>query len=526
MRDPTERTHQVRLAATTISLSDKDLKSIKTDALVVGVARGTDGPVLVEGVALPRGLRSQVIEVLAGLGVTGAVDQVVKLPAGKDVAAAVLVLTGLGAEVTAKGAGYEPEVLRQAAGAATRALAGTSAVALALPAPDVEQLAAVAEGALIGAYSFTRHRGRSADQQRAAVANLVVASPLARDKAANAAVARAQEVASGVHLARDLVNTAPGDLPPAAFADAVVAAAKGNPLTVTVLDEKALAKGGYGGILGVGLGSSRPPRLVKVEYAPRGATRHLALVGKGITFDSGGISLKPPAGMETMKADMAGGAAVIGAILAIARLGIALRVTAWVPLAENMPSGTAQRPSDVLTTYGGRTVEVINTDAEGRLVLADALMAASEEHPDAIVDVATLTGAQVLALGKRIAAVMSNDDDWRAAVLASAERAGEGMWPMPLPAELRSSMDSQVADIANMGERMGGMLVAGLFLKEFVGTVAGGTEQIPWAHLDIAGPAFNDAAPWGYTPKGGTGLPVRTLVALAESEAARQGPTG
>ena len=225
--------------------------------------------------------------------------------------------------------------------------------------------------------------------------------------------------------------------------------------------------------------------------------------------------------MEAMKSDMAGGASVIGAIIAIARLGVKLRVTAWVPLAENMPSGTAQRPSDVLTTYGGRTVEVLNTDAEGRLVLADALVAASEEHPDAIVDVATLTGAQVLALGKRVAAIMSNDDDWRAAVHASAERAGESMWPMPLPADLRSSMDSQVADIANMGERMGGMLVAGLFLQEFVGKIADGTSQIPWAHLDIAGPSFNEASPWGYTPKGGTGHPVRTLVALAEAEAAR-----
>ena len=508
-------------SAPTISLSDKDLKSVKADALVIGVGRGADGPVLAEGSPLPRALRSQLVDVLSGLGVTGATDQVVKVPAGKDLDAAVLVLTGLGAVPTGKARGYDHEVLRRAAGAATRALAGTGSVALSLPTADADGVAAVAEGALLGAYSFTRHRAHSAGEQKAPVADITVVTPLARDKAANAAASRAQEVVAGVHLTRDLVNTAPGDLPPAAFADAVVAAAKGNPLKVTVLDEKALAKGGYGGILGVGLGSARPPRLVKVEYAPRGASRHLALVGKGITFDSGGISLKPPAGMEAMKSDMAGGAAVIGAIIAIARLGVKLRVTAWVPLAENMPSGTAQRPSDVLTTYGGRTVEVLNTDAEGRLVLADALVAASEEHPDAIVDVATLTGAQVLALGKRVAAIMSNDDDWRAAVHASAERAGESMWPMPLPADLRSSMDSQVADIANMGERMGGMLVAGLFLQEFVGTVAGGTDQIPWAHLDIAGPSFNEASPWGYTPKGGTGHPVRTLVALAEAEAAR-----
>ena len=508
------------LVSPTISLVDKDLKALKVNAIVVGVVRTAAGPVLADEAALPRGLRGQVVGVLGALGVTGDADQVVRIPTGRELQAPVLVLTGLG-KAPADSAPFEPETLRRAAGAAARALAGTSAVAFALPVPDVERVAAVAEGALIGAYSFTRHRGRSASDEKAPVADITVVTRLARDKGANAAAARAQEVASAVHLTRDLINTAPGDLPPAAFADATVAAAKGNPLKVTVLDEKALAKGGYGGILGVGLGSARPPRLVKIEYAPRGATRHLALIGKGITFDSGGISLKPPANMELMKSDMSGGAAVVAATIAIARLGVKLRVTTWVPLAENMPSGTAQRPSDVLTIYGGRTVEVLNTDAEGRLVLADALVVASEEHPDAIVDVATLTGVQPLALGKRTSAIMANDDDWRSAVHASAERAGESMWPMPLPAHLRSSMDSQVADIANMGDRMGGMLVAGLFLKEFVGTVAGSDRQIPWAHLDIAGPAFNDVSPYGYTPKGGTGHPVRTLIQLAEDQAAR-----
>ena len=212
---------------------------------------------------------------------------------------------------------------------------------------------------------------------------------------------------------------------------------------------------------------------------------------------------------------------ILAAVLAVARLGVKTRVTVWAPMAENMPSGAAQRPSDVLVTYGGRTVEVLNTDAEGRLVLADALVAASEEQPDAIIDVATLTGHQVLALGTRCAAIMANDDDLRDRVHEAADRVGEQMWPMPLPVELRSSLDSQVADIANVGERMGGMLVAGLFLKEFVGDAADGDGQIPWAHLDIAGPSFNDGKPWGYTPKGGTGHGVRTLVALAEEHAAR-----
>jgi leucyl aminopeptidase len=501
---------------TSLSLSDKDPKSLKVDTLVVAVAKGDAGPVLVEGASLPRGVQRELAEALVGLGVTGEADQVVRIPAGKDVAASAFALTGLGKAVTGRKATYPAETLRRAAGSASRQLAGTSSVAFALPATDVESVAAVAEGALLGAYSFTRHRGRTAADVKAPVKDVFVITSLAKDKAAAAAASHAEEVARSVHLVRDLVNTAPGDLPPAAFADAVVAAAKSHPVKVEVLDEKALAKGGYGGILGVGLGSSRPPRLVKITYAPRGAKKHLALIGKGITFDSGGISLKPPLGMETMKSDMAGGAAVVGAVLALARLGAKVTVTAWVPLAENMPSGTAQRPSDVLTIYGGRTVEVLNTDAEGRLVLADAIVAASAEHPDAIVDVATLTGHQVLALGHRYAAIMANDDDLRTQLHDLAEQVGETMWPMPLPVELRSSLDSQVADIANMGERMGGMLVAGLFLKEFVGDRKDGSGQIPWAHIDIAGPSYIDGTAWGYNHKGGTGHAVRTLVALAE----------
>jgi leucyl aminopeptidase len=500
---------------TSLSLSDKDAASLPVDTLVIGV--GTDGrtPELVGSAALPPEVRAGLAQALAGLGVSGAVDEVVRIPAGAGLRARTITLTGLG-EASAGRSGYRPEALRQAAGAATRAVAGLASAAFLLPAEDEVSVAAVAEGALFGAYAFTRHRFKTAGDEKAPLESAVVVTPLARRKAARDAASRAGLIADALTFTRDLVNTAPGDLAPADFADAVVAAAGSGPLEVTVLDEKALAKGGYGGILGVGKGSSRPPRLVKVSYSPPGATRHLAIVGKGITFDSGGLSLKPPAGMETMKSDMAGGAAAVGAVLALAGLEVGLRVTVWVPLAENMPSGTAQRPSDVLTTFGGRTVEVLNTDAEGRLVLADGLVAASAEHPDVIVDIATLTGHQVLALGHRYAAIMSNDDDLRSQIERAAERVGETMWPMPLPAELRASMDSPVADIANMGERMGGMLVAGLFLKEFVGKTADGSGQIPWAHLDIAGPSYNETKPWGYTPKGGTGHGVRTLVGLAE----------
>ena len=311
-------------------------------------------------------------------------------------------------------------------------------------------------------------------------------------------------------LARDLVNTAPSDLVPATLADEAERVAAASGLQAEVLDEKALEENGYGGIVGVGQGSVNPPRLVRLEYAPAQADKTVVFVGKGITFDSGGLSLKPPKSMETMKSDMGGAAAIIGAMQAIAILAPAVRVIGYLSIAENMPSGSAQRPSDVLTIYGGKTVEVLNTDAEGRLVLADALARSAEDAPDVVVDVATLTGAQVVALGTRISAVMANDDALRDAVVAAADRAGEAMWPMPLPAELRKGLDSAVADLANVApDRNGGMLVAGLFLREFV------PAGVRWAHLDIAGPSFNDGQPHGYTPKGGTGAATRALVQIA-----------
>ncbi|CAO0825384.1 putative cytosol aminopeptidase OS=Streptomyces microflavus OX=1919 GN=pepA PE=3 SV=1 [Streptomyces microflavus] len=340
---------------------------------------------------------------------------------------------------------------------------------------------------------------------------LVGAKP--RDKAYKAAVERALALAEEINRARDLINTPPNDLYPESFAAVATAAGKEHGIKVQVLDEKALVKGGFGGILGVGQGSANGPRLVKLAYTHPKAEKTLALVGKGITYDSGGISLKPAGHNETMKCDMSGAAAVFAAVVTAARLGLKVNVTGWLALAENMPSGNATRPGDVLRMYSGKTVEVLNTDAEGRLVLGDALTRASEEKPDAIVDVATLTGAMVLALGNRTFGIMANDDAFRTSIHEIAEEVGEASWPMPLPADLRKGMDSPTADIANMGERMGGGLVAGLFLKEFVG------EGIAWAHLDIAGPAFHEGAPYGYTPKGGTGSAVRTLVRLAERTA-------
>jgi len=309
------------------------------------------------------------------------------------------------------------------------------------------------------------------------------------------------------------VNTPPGDLTPEAFADAVVGAHKDRKATkvkVSVTDDAALRKGGFGGIIGVGQGSANPPRLVTLTYAPRGAKTHLALVGKGITYDSGGLSIKPSASMVTMKSDMAGAAAVVAATFAIAELGLPVKVTAIAPMAENMVSGSSTRPGDVLTMYGGRTVEVLNTDAEGRLVLADGLARSADDHPDLVVDVATLTGAATVALGRRTAGVMGNSESVAADVAAAMRDAGEPAWAMPLPEDLRKGLDSTVADMANVsGARDGGMLVAGLFLREFV------PDGVAWAHLDIAGPAFNEKSAHGYTTAGGTGFAVPTLVELA-----------
>jgi leucyl aminopeptidase len=494
----------------TLTLSAKEPAAVKADAVVVGVTSGAAGPRLV-GDVLPAALRRSLTGSLAALGVTGKADEVTRVPSGGALAAPVVVLTGLGPDAA-------PEALRRAAGAATRNLAGTGTVAFALPSDDAATLTAVAEGALLGAYDFTRYRTSSAKDSRSPVQAVVVLTGQARAGQARAVARRTAILAEAVAGTRDLVNTAPVDLYPAAFADEAAAAVAGLPVTVTVLDERKLARGGYGGLLAVGMGSSRPPRLVRLDYAPTGARRHLALVGKGITFDSGGLSIKPAAGMETMKSDMSGAAAVLHTVIAAARLGLPVRVSGWLALAENMPSGTAQRPSDVITIRGGRTVEVLNTDAEGRLVLADALVAAGETGPDVMVDVATLTGAQTVALGNRVSAIMANDDALRDRVHRISTEVGEQFWPMPLPAELRPSLDSPVADLANIGERNGGMLVAGLFLAEFVPARGEGTEgsKVPWAHLDIAGPAFNAGRPHGYTPTGGTGVAVRTLLGLVE----------
>ncbi|MFE2359051.1 leucyl aminopeptidase [Streptomyces parvulus] len=506
---------------TALTLSTAAAPGLRADAIVIGVAKDTSarsqGLVVAPGAeAVDKAYDGRLAGVLETLGASGAEGEVTKLPAPSGFKAPLVVAVGLGPRPE-KDTAYDAEALRRAAGVAARTLSGAKKAAFALPLSEAADAGAVGEGVLLGAYSFDAYKeqsGAKAKNGKAPLAEATLLGGKPRDKAFKAAVERAAAVAEELNRARDLVNTPPNDLNPEAFAAVAQAAAKEHGIKVQVLDEKALTKGGYGGILGVGAGSAAGPRLVKLSYTSSKATKSLAFVGKGITYDSGGISLKPAGHNETMKCDMAGAAAVFAAVVAAARLGLEVNVTGWLALAENMPSGSATRPGDVLRMYSGKTVEVLNTDAEGRLVLADALWAASQEKPDAIIDVATLTGAMMLALGSRTYGVMANDDAFRAAVHEAAEEVGEPAWPMPLPEHLRKGMDSATADIANMGERMGGGLVAGLFLREFVG------EGIAWAHLDIAGPAFNEGGPFGYTPKGGTGTAVRTLVRVAELAAA------
>lgn len=484
-----------------------DIKRKNAEALVLGIYK-SDDKVRIANSVLGAQSTATLEQTLNDLGVAAKADEFTRLPGVEDSKAKVLGFIGLGVSELSQ---LTAETLRRAAGSAARQLSGVKSALFALPTESVELTAAVAEGIALGNYRFENFRSKKSEKPQLTEAILV--TPVSADKQLPAALKRAAILGRAVRATRDLINTPANELYPESFAATVRDYSKSLPLKVTVYDEKKLAKDGFGGLLGVGGGSARPPRMVKIEYSPTKASRHLALVGKGITFDTGGISIKPAAGMHAMKSDMSGAAAMFQTIAGVAELGLNLKVTAWLCLAENMPGSRATRPGDVLSMYGGKTVEVLNTDAEGRLVMADGLVAASEEKPDAIIDIATLTGAQMLALGLRTAGIMG-DEALRDQLVAVSDRVGEQAWGMPLPEELRPSIDSQVADLANIGERMGGMMTAAVFLQEFVGSVD--DKQIPWAHIDFAGPAFNEGAPWGYTPKNGTGAQVRTLIAFAE----------
>jgi leucyl aminopeptidase len=436
---------------------------------------------------------------LASLGVSSELGSITKL-AGPS--SSLIALVGLGKPP-------ELDCLRDAMGAASRELGDIEHVVVDVPLATKQQLRAAVEGFQLGNYEYLAYKSKS-DKRSLTKLTIITALKLTAKE-----LAELEIVTSAVHRTRDMVNAPANDLYPQVMVDAAKKLSKGLNIKIKVWEEKDLIADGLGGIHAVGKGSNRPPRLVKLEYKPTGAKTSLALVGKGITFDTGGLSLKPAESMVGMKYDMTGAAAVLQALLAIAALKLPIKATAWLCLAENMPSGGATRPNDIIRIRNGKTVEVLNTDAEGRLVLADGLSMASEENPDYIVDVATLTGAATIALGNRYAGLMGDEKAIKKVQNAATE-AGELVWHMPLPEELRGLLNSDIADIANVkiGNRAGGMLIGGLFLREFVGSEKG--KKPAWAHLDIAGPANNDAAAYGHTPKGATGVTVRTLVQLAK----------
>ncbi|GAA0400922.1 leucyl aminopeptidase [Micromonospora gifhornensis] len=516
--------------STTLSLVDTDPAELAVDAIVIGVhsttgedaTSGHGGSLLLASGAesIAAAFDGRLTETLALLGATGGAGEVIKLATLGTITAPVIAAVGLGPEPS--GAAPAPETLRRGAGAAVRSLAGSARVALTLPLPDdadaCTALRAVAEGALLGGYRFAGYKTRPQPTRRDPVAEVLIAVPDAADAGARNEVSRAVAVTSAVRLTRDWVNVAPNEQRPPVFAEAVAEAARAAGLGVEVLDEVALREGGYGGIIAVGQGSEAPPRLVKLTYTPAegGTGKRVALVGKGITFDTGGISIKPSQGMWEMKSDMAGAAAVAATMLAVADLKPPVAVTAYVPIAENMPSGSSYRPGDVITMFNGKKVEVLNTDAEGRMILGDAMARACADGTDYLFETSTLTGGQVVSLGKRISGVMGTPELCER-VRTAGDAVGEPAWPMPLPDDVRKGMNSDVADISQVNagmERAGHMLQGGVFLSEFV------TDDVAWAHIDVAGPAYHSGEATGYLTKGGTGVPVRTLLHLIEDVAA------
>jgi leucyl aminopeptidase len=465
---------------------------------IVGIVKNADA---LELVALPG--FEHLLPVAAKLDAPTALESITKIvdPSNPERTVALL---GLGSgQATAN-------TLRLAAGAAARKLAETTAIEFHIPVASADEAAAIAEGALLGAYSFTRYKSKVTSPSR-------LASVLVRtDKSVEDDIAATvREKAAAVALVKDLVNTPPSDLTPSLLSDEAVAAVTGLNVHTTVWDVDALERDGFGGILGVGRGSVNPPRLVKLDYSPPGAAKHISLVGKGITFDTGGLTLKSGGGMVGMKYDMTGAATALAVLRAAAALNLPVHVTAWLCIAENMPSGSATKPNDVLRIRNGKTVEVLNTDAEGRLVLADGLSVASEEHPDVIIDIATLTGASRGALGTRTVGAMGNTDEV-SRLVETAALSGEAFWRMPMPDELRALLNSDVADLINgkPGNTVAGMLLAAVFLSEFVGTQRNSDEKapIPWIHLDIAGTADNSGPAYGFTAGGPTGVTVRALI--------------
>lgn len=427
----------------------------------------------------------------------------VKTLAADTKAGAITRLVIDGKAVCAVGLGNaSTEDLRQAAGAVSREAAGTAALVIDFPHQHEKELSAIVEGTLLGSYVFNKYL----PEAPAPVGEITVVTDLDLDFAQ--LISKTTSITDAVNQTRNLTNTPANDLNPQQFTDYALTAAANVGLAARVYTGADLAKESLAGLAAVGKGSLVPPCLVRLEWNPSNANSFVALVGKGITFDSGGYSLKTAANMVEMKTDMCGAATVLETLICVAKLQLPVKVVGWLCIAENLVSGQATRPDDVIVYRNGKSVEINNTDAEGRLVMADGLIMATEEKPDIVIDIATLTGAQMVALGERITGVMGTDEI-RDEVLAAAKSVDEAAWGMPLPVQLRESLHSDIANMKNSGTRNGGMLVAGLFLQEFVGNT-------PWAHIDIAGPSFNRESAYGYTPKGATGVMLRTLVRFIE----------
>ena len=471
------------------------------DLVVIGLRKHTEGPQIFSH-ALSESVSALLADAAVAIGAEGGMDSTWRVPAPAGLSAKGVVLVGMGEEAPT------PDTLRAVAGFAAQSVKKPERLVFAFAHENATEHEAILEGAILGSYRTDKVTADKKDT----TPRIAVVGELTEES-----VSRIVTQCEAVFTVRNLVTTPPNMLNPVSFVTEVEKLAKDTTLSIEILDEKELEKQGFGGITAVGKGSINPPRLMILRHQPADPSRHVALVGKGITFDSGGLSLKPPTAMVGMKYDMTGAAVMAATTIAAAQLGSPATITTYLCLAENMPSGTASRPNDVITIKGGKTVEILNTDAEGRLVMADGLQAASALNPDLIVDAATLTGAARIALGERYAGLMGSTEA-TAQIQAAAAEAGELVWPMPLPPELRTILNSDVADIANVkpGEVLGGMLSAGQFLKDFVATNDEG-EDIPWAHLDIAGPAANSSGPYGYTPKGPTGAITRTLISLVMS---------
>jgi leucyl aminopeptidase len=487
-----------------IEASSSTADKVRTDLLAVPVfADRRFGP---GADAVDRAIGGDLATFMAEADFSGKRGETLAVPTQGKLGAKAVILVGVGEQ-----AAFDEDALRRAgatlARRASRVARAATTLLEAVPDSIADDSAAqaLAEGIHLGAYQFLKYKG---DATASKLSRIVV---LGKSGAkVKAALDRGSRIAGAVAWARNLVNEPAGAKSPEEVAQLTRQVARAAGLKVKVLSGEQLVRERMGGVIGVGGGSDRPPTFVRLAYEPAGAKQTIAFVGKGVVFDSGGLSIKTASGMETMKTDMSGGAAVIAAMSVLRDLGVKTRVVGYVPLVENMPSGHAIRPGDVLKMRNGKTVEVLNTDAEGRLILADALSLAVDEKPDAIVDLATLTGACVVALGEKVAGLMGSDDEWVGQVNRAADRAAESVWHLPLPEEYRKSLDSEVADVRNIGTGgYGGALTAGLFLKEFV-------DDVPWAHLDIAGPA-RASSDDGYIVKGGTGFGVRTLVELART---------